>query len=251
MLIELEAQDYPRVRPLFRASYPNLAFVHAVLERAIPGCVWAGSGEREFAVALVATEAPFCFAAGAVTPALLDEMRALLADRPPIKLVHPRGLASAAPQLGFVAAERAQFGPGPGGYAPRDLRAPPGFELAAVDGHLFSRLNWRDPVLAIFGSVANYLRHGFGVCLLHDDQLVAEIHGVVGGGLCEFGCHTRADYRRRGLSSLVLGAACKHAVALGLAPFTTFDAGKIESEALSRSAGLHYEFHYPISQRIC
>ena len=235
---------------MFRPSYANLAFVHAVLERKIPGRVWAQSDDRGIAVGLVATEAPFCFAAGAVTPALLEQMRGLLAHRPPIKLVHPPGLDSAAPRLGFVAAERIQFGSGPGGPELRALQAPPGFELAAVDGELFPRLNWRETVLAIFGSAENYLRHGFGVCVLHDGQLVAEAHAVVGGGLAEFGAHTRADYQRRGLSTLVMRAAGRQAAELGLRSVTTFDAGKAESAALSRSIGLHYEFHYPISQLV-
>lgn len=247
MLFELRADEYPQVLPLFSPAYPNLAFVHAVVAQTIPGRVFVHPRGQGIDACLVTTGAPFCFAAGDVTPALLDEMRALLAQRPPVKLVHPPQTPSVAPSHGFVAAERLQFGQPPDGAAPVVLPIPPGFTLVPIDAALFPELNWKDTVLAIFGSAENYLASSFGYCLLHEGRLVAESYGVVGGGLVEPGCYVHPAYRRQDLSAIVTAAVSRHGAARGLRTVTTCDAHKDVSIALSLRIGLRLEFRYPIS----
>jgi hypothetical protein len=83
----LEPEDHPRVAPLFAPSFPNLAFVHAVLEGRIPGQVFASWEDGRARACLIATGSPFCFLAGELPPRLLDEALAFLAARPPITLV--------------------------------------------------------------------------------------------------------------------------------------------------------------------
>lgn len=247
MLIELGASEYPRARPLFPPSYPNLAFVDAVLERRIPGRVWAQPGEQGPAACLVATGFPLCFAAGAVTPEMFDEMRARLEDRPPVKLVHPPALAAVAPGRGFVAAERLQFGEALRQGERRQACVPAGFELRRIDAELFPRLGWKDAVLAIFGSAENYLDNGYGFCLLHAGRLVAEAHGVVGGERVELGTHTHEEYRQKGLATIVCAAVARHGAERGLGVVATCDAEKAASVGVAQSIGLCLELRYPIA----
>ncbi|MFL5357429.1 GNAT family N-acetyltransferase [Archangium sp.] len=248
-LCPLEAEDAPRVAPLFAPSFPNLAFVHAVLEGHIPGQAFASWEGGRARACLIATGAPFCFLAGELSPRFLEEALAFLASRPPITLVcsAPQEVEARASAHGFVAAERLQFG----GMTPQDARSqsvevPEPYELVRIDDGLFAQVNWKEMVHGIFGSERAYLTHHFGFGLLYEGRLVAEAHGVVGGGLVECGLFTQPEHRRRGLTTVVTRQLMKHAGQLGLRPVATFFAGKLESARAATQAGLRQEHGYRV-----
>lgn len=249
MLIPLSAGEYPAMAPLFGPTYPNLAFVHGVLEGKLPGRAWAQRDGDRVTACLLATGSPFCFAAGSLTPAIIEEMLALLRPRPPVKLVHPPGLSlpASASRHGFAEAERLQFSrPDIAGAERRALEIPEGFELARIDAALFQRLNWREAVLAIFGSAENYLKSGIGYCLLREGRVVTEAHGVVGGGLVELGTFTHPDYRRRGLPLIPLAEVVRRGAAIGLQATSSCDTDRHASAALSCRLGMSQDFRYNV-----
>jgi hypothetical protein len=243
----LEAEDHPRVATLFAPSFPNLAFVHAVLEGKIPGQVfaqWEGGRARS---CLIATGSPFCFIAGEMPPRLLEEALVFLKARPPITLVCAAALEveAQASLHGFVATERLQFG----GLTPADaqrqsIEVPEPYELVRIDAGLFAQVNWKEMVHGIFGSERAYLTHHFGFGLLHEGQLVAEAHGVVGGGWVEYGLFTHPEHRRGGLTTVVTRQLMKHGGQLGLWTVATCVAGKSESVRAATRAGLRQERGY-------
>jgi len=174
----LEAEDHPRVAPLFAPSFPNLAFVHAVLEGRIPGQVFAGWEGRRARACLIATGSPFCFIAGEMPPLLLEEALGFLASRPPITLVCSAALEdeARASRHGFAATERLHFG----GMTPEEARSqrvevPEPYELTGIDARLFAQVNWKEMVHGIFGSAQAYVTHHFGFGLLHEGRLDGEL----------------------------------------------------------------------------
>ncbi|MFI1569118.1 GNAT family N-acetyltransferase [Streptomyces sp. NPDC020490] len=230
MLKELAPPSYLGVGRFFGNSHPNLAFVRAVLEQRIPGSVFANFDRHGDPVTvLITTGSPFCFLSGYFSPTVMGEVDAILADRPFVRLVHsrwgPEELVGDLHSFGFKQVERIQLSiPGvrAGDYRVHD-QVPGGFTLERVTEEIFHRLNWRDPVLDIFGTMENYLSHGYGVCMLSNNIVVAESHGVIGGGLVELGSITHPEYRRRSFSSITMSEAIRHGARLGLAPVTSMD----------------------------
>jgi hypothetical protein len=249
VLTPLEASDYARLSTLFEPSFPNLAFVSAVLERKIPGQAWAEWDGRSPRSCLVTTGSPFCFIGGAASRRLLEGALPLLAAKTSITLVCPAALelAGIAAAHGFAVTERFQYGharPSDGERVSFEIPEP--YRLARIDAKLFQEVNWREMVSGIYGSPEVYLEHHYGFCLLHDGRLVAEAHGVVGGGLVEFGAFTRGEHRRRGLSMTVIAQVIRHGARLGHRAVASFIAGKRESQAIVDGFGLRRELAYQV-----
>ncbi|WP_157430885.1 GNAT family N-acetyltransferase [Actinomadura macra] len=244
MLTALSPDRYAALTSLFGPSYPNLAFVHAALEEKIPARVWAQYEDDGASACLIATQSPFCFVAGAITSALLKEICVLLQDRPPVTLIGPADHKMVPPD-GFQKAERVQFSRAELDGISRVPAA--GFDLLRVDARLFEQLNWRDMVLSIFGSAANYLRNGYGFCLVRDGQLVAEGHGVVGGGLVELGGFTHPKYRHRNLYTTMSAEVIAYGAEHGLRPVLSCLAENEASIAVAHRIGLTMDFRHEVA----
>lgn len=247
MLVKLETRDYARVEPLFGPSYPNLAFVRAVLHQKIPGRVWADPGRRAPVACLIATTSPFCFAAGSMSPDFFPTAYGLLKGHGAVQLSHPPepGADTLAVDAGFTPARRLQWGQpsSPGWIAPA-VEFPEGYELAGIDGPAFSRLE--SPMArSIFGSAANYAEHAVGFALHRGGRVAADAHGVIGGDLIELGFHTHPDHRGRGLATALAAHVSRWGTERGLRSVMTFTEHKQASKAIARRIGLVEEFSYP------
>ncbi|TDD76489.1 GNAT family N-acetyltransferase [Actinomadura rubrisoli] len=244
MLNAVTPVRYAKLASLFGPSYPNLAFVHAALEGKIPAKAWAQQEGDDVSACLIATQSPFCFAAGAITTDLVDEIFALLRDRPPVRLIFPPG-TEVIPQHGFRKSERIQFSraePGGNAFTPAEE-----FDLQRTDARLFEKLNWRDMVLSIFGSAANYLMNGYGFCLVRDGRVAAEGHGVVGGGLVELGGFTHPRYRHRNLYTAMSSQIIRYGAKHGLRPVLSCQADNEASVAVANRIGLATDFRYDVA----
>ncbi|MCC3776648.1 GNAT family N-acetyltransferase [Streptomyces sp. UNOB3_S3] len=251
-LVEVATADLPRLASLFDADYPNLAFVHAVVDGAIPGRAWAHFRNGAPVTCLVATTAPFCLAAGAMSPAFFAEAKTLLAGHGEVQLVHPPGpdTGAWAKQAGFTAGRRLHFTHPDIGFIAPPPAVPDGYALVRIDTETFSGLE--SPMArSIFGTGAQYAEHAVGFALVQDGQVAADAHGVIGGGLIELGIHTHPDHRRKGLASVALAAVSRWGSGQGLRSVMTCHADKTPSIALARKLGLTEEFSYPIAKAIC
>ncbi len=247
-LILAGTRDSPRISALFAPSFPNLAFVHAVLQRKIPGRVWLEQTGDRLRSCLITTDSPFCFIGGEMTHESIDEALTLLRARPPITLVCPRELDidARAAAYGFAVSERVQFSTTTTEAGRAALEVPKPYRVARIDAELFPKILWRPMVLGIFGSRESYLEHHYGFCVVLDGQIVAEAHGIVAGGLVEFGSFTHSEHRRRGLTNIATGQLIAHAKAVGHRAIATCAAEKVESVGLITKAGLLRNFHYRV-----
>lgn len=252
MLSRLEAKEHGRVAALFPPSFPNLAFVQAVLEEKIPGQVWAAwEGERPVTT-VISTGSPFCFVAGATPPRRFEAALALLPERPCLTIVGPVSPEAEAMAVahGFVVTERVQYGLArPADVEGLQIEVPAAYRLARVDADLFQRTLWKEMTYGIFGSVESYLKHHYGFCLLEDDRPVSESHGIVAGGLVELGAFTSPAHRGLGLAVACCRQAVQFGVTLGYRPVSTQFTSKVESQRLSEAAGLRREFTYRVLTR--
>ncbi|MFI1258703.1 GNAT family N-acetyltransferase [Streptomyces netropsis] len=252
MLVELTKEDYARVEPLFGPQYPNLAFVHGVLDEKLPGRVWAHEENGVVVACLIATRSPFCFAAGTLTRDFFDQARTLLEGHGPVQIVHPPepGIGEQAAGSGFTPALRRQFSQPRTGWSAPEPALPDGFELVRIDAALFDRLD--SPMArSIFGSGADYAEHAIGFGFRKDGQIVADAHGVVGGGLAELGTFAHPDYRGRGLPSELLAEVARWSAKNGLEVVITCAEDKHASISLARKLGLTEDFLYPVAELTC
>ncbi|MFI0480949.1 GNAT family N-acetyltransferase [Actinomadura sp. 9N215] len=245
LLRTVKSNRYATLASLFGPSYPNLAFVHAAVEGKIPAKAWAQHEGDGVSACLITTRSRFCFVAGTITSDLMDEIYALVRGRPPITLIHPAG-SDVVPRSGFGKSERVQFSRHHDADGTR-CAPPEEFDLLRVDARLFEKLNWRDMVLSIFGSAANYLKNGYGFCLARDGHVVAEGHGVVGGGLVELGGFTHPKYRHRNLYTAMSAQVIGYGAELGLRPVLSCQADNEASVAVAKRIGLTEDFRYEVA----
>jgi RimJ/RimL family protein N-acetyltransferase len=67
-----------------------------------------------------------------------------------------------------------------------------------------------------WGSISDFMKKGFGFCMLHDKRIVSwSIADCVSGNACEIGINTHEDYRRQGLAALTAAAAVDYALSSG------------------------------------
>jgi RimJ/RimL family protein N-acetyltransferase len=102
-------------------------------------------------------------------------------------------------------------------------RMPPGFELVHIDDEFLERIhleNFAEVELRVrhhWHSGTDFLEHGFGFVLLHDDTIATRcMADCVVGHRCEMGIGTDARYRRLGLASLTVAATVEHCLRRGL-----------------------------------
>lgn len=92
-------------------------------------------------------------------------------------------------------------------------RIPADMVLRPVDQAVLSDptyVNYKEILFWIekdFGSITAFLATGFGVCLVHGHKIVSwSLTDCIRGNFCEIGIETDADYRRRGLATIVTAA---------------------------------------------
>ncbi|MGW1837414.1 GNAT family N-acetyltransferase [Streptomyces sp. NPDC002067] len=196
---------------------------------------------------MIATASPFCFAAGTLSPDFFRTAYDLLQGDGAVQLIHPPepGADARAVDAGFTPARRLQWGqPSSPNWIAPPVEFPDGYELAAVDGATFDRLD--SPMArSIFGSGADYAAHGIGFALHRDGQIAADAHGVIGGDLIELGFHTHPDHRGRGLATALAAHVSRWGTERGLRSVMTFSEHKQASKAIARRLGLTEEFSYP------
>jgi len=56
----------------------------------------------------------------------------------------------------------------------RCMPLPEGFEFRALDPGVLARCEWREMIEMACGSLDNFVAHGFGICLMRGEEIVAE-----------------------------------------------------------------------------
>jgi len=97
---------------------------------------------------------------------------------------------------------------------------PVGFQVRPYNSELIkSSLDLISNTELFYGSVENFLKRGFGWCILNGDQIASTCWAVfVGGGEVEIDIHTTEAYRRRGLAYLLASSFIEDCLKRGLNP---------------------------------
>jgi RimJ/RimL family protein N-acetyltransferase len=100
---------------------------------------------------------------------------------------------------------------------------PDGFHLRFVDRallaetHLQNLIDLTEEMRSERASVEDFLTHSFGVCIVHDAEIVGWCLSEYNSGQrCEVGIQTLPAYRRRGFATAMASAFIEHALDTGL-----------------------------------
>jgi GNAT superfamily N-acetyltransferase len=98
--------------------------------------------------------------------------------------------------------------------------------------------------VANFESAEDFVRHGLGYCIMHDDVIIsgASSYSVYDRGI-EIEISTRPEYRRQGLAAAVGARLILACLDRGLHP--NWDAANKESVALAEKLGYTFDHAYP------
>jgi GNAT superfamily N-acetyltransferase len=125
------------------------------------------------------------------------------------------------------------------------LSVPPlGLRLARIDRELAQRCTWPPWMGA---GIEAALAHGVGYCLLDGELVVSEAFaGPLVDGALEMGTITHADYRRRGLGTVVCAHTILECERLGYVTWWNTATTNASSAGLARKLGYRSERQYRV-----
>jgi GNAT superfamily N-acetyltransferase len=245
---ELSPAGYHRIRPLIPGHdvAGHMAFVHAVVELAMPGLIWVDKQDAP-SCAIACNLSGFWFAVGAA-PATLDEdeIRRVVARRPtdePTALwAVAEGWESALSPLFATSATRDEFL-----FEPSLRRAgfalPGGFEIRPIDPGIARQFEGRvDPwVVKTWGGPEEFARRTFGFAILHEGELASFCTACAVGPAAdpeaEIEIGTAPEFRQRGLAVITGNAFIDECLRIGIRPAWTCASENVASAKTAQRLG--------------
>ena len=243
---QLMQPDFYKVKNLYSKDIPNYPVVMAIIEGNNPGKIWVDNVEHP-SQSLVISSGSYSFISGDTVQASEETLNILIANKP-IKLIYDINNAPHFSLDSFEKINRIQF------YYPENSFAkckqfmsqtPTGFEIRPIDNELFKKSNWYNYLLLFYGSIENYVKNGFGYCLVKEGQIISEAHACyVGGGMVETGSVTHEDYRNNNLATIVRAHLINECLSRHLIPISSCDEANIGSARVSQKLGFKEQLRY-------
>ncbi len=224
MMHQLIAKQYSLVSPLI-AGLENHLSVQAVIEGTVEGQIWVDNPSAPRSVWFETPEGQYLAGAATNLTFLPDLAEHLL----PWPFAHItcssadwEAVVAALLAGKFVRPHSRQYFVFHRLLLPDwQKRIPPGHEVALVDAQFLARqdLNNIAEVQERISEWRNFVRDGFGYCIVRGHQIVSTcLTDCTSGTACEIGVVTQAEARHQGLATVVVAATVAHALAQG---FTT------------------------------
>ncbi|HYH84637.1 MAG TPA: GNAT family N-acetyltransferase [Pyrinomonadaceae bacterium] len=232
MSVELKSDEFARVLPLYRAAGACFPIISAVIQRRQRGQVFADRRESP-ASAFVVTNFGFALYLGDEGKVEFDEGLARLlaagdAFRPSYLLWYaPPALWQAGlDALGSDLVRRRErvrfeFREERAAWLSERVECPDGFELKPLSAELIPKTEKFGVKLdsRFWASAADFVENSLGVCLLKDGEVASLCYAAaVADGLAEVDVVTDAEFRGRGLASVVTRQFIKECLRRGVAP---------------------------------
>jgi GNAT superfamily N-acetyltransferase len=228
----------PSLPALFDPTLPNAPLLFAILAGNLPGRAIADDPVAPTVAAVQGAEG-IAFVSRTTSQAALDDALSGLRTDAIVGLIWPDDAgASVIPEAPARVQDRLGFGPIPATGVPLEgLRAqlPAGATIRPMDAGLMARCEWREVVEGAYGSVEAFLAHGMGLCVMRDDEILAEAYApYIGNGVAEVGVITAEAHRGQGLAAIAIAWLAAALDERGLAMYWSCDT---TNEASVRVAG--------------
>lgn len=253
-MIELSVEKFSQMTSFFDKNTPNFPVVRAIIEGNNPGRIWIDQLVNP-SICLVITNGGYSFIGkgGEIKELIILEVIEILKKNKPIKLIWELNdpLLGLFEKAGFTHVNRIQF------YHPaiinHDLthidaiceRLPSDCEIKLIDAPLLKKSNWLPFIKQIYGNEENFLKNGYGLALIQNDELISEAFACyIGGDYVETGSVTSEKYRGKGYATIIRAFLIKESLSRNLRPATSCNADNIGSAKVSEKLGFKEEKRY-------
>ncbi len=125
---------------------------------------------------------------------------------------------------------------------------PDGFQFRTIDKELIEKMESREEIIGYCGSLENFLNHSFGICLVHNDEIISEAYAAfVAEKNVEISIATKEAQRGHGYASIASSYFMQVCLERGFNPYWSCDADNNASIRLARKLGFCNEREYDIN----
>lgn len=241
-MFELPKAHFDRLLPLFDTDQSNSTMIFSTLTGHTLGKAYVDDIDQPANALLVTPFQNFSFTHPTVDPHWLNETvtelrqtQGIILNWSPQMAIEP----PSSPSREIAGYEFLDFS------AAEPIPIPEGRHLQRIDGELFTRRQWRDLVLAAFGSVEDFLRDGIGVALMEGDEICSEAYALfLGAGKFEIGIVTHEKYRKQGCAAIATQHLAHLCEERGYPPHWSYFEGNMASAATARKIGFRNQRTY-------
>jgi GNAT superfamily N-acetyltransferase len=243
--------NYPALPKLFDPQVPNNPALWAVFKGKHSGRALVDDPGKP-TQCLLRTEAVLTYASQGMSQAFLERAIEHFRNIGHIWLVRNPGDAPAPP--GYKRSPRLEFYD----YDPSSpilinfrQQLPEGFYVQNIDMDLLQRCEWRDDMEFYCGSLANFLRHGVGICWMRGDEIIVEAFAsALGSSYAEIGAITHQPYRGKGYAPISVAYLIKLLEERGYHAYWSCDLDNPASARVAHKLGFATERPYEIFEYV-
>jgi RimJ/RimL family protein N-acetyltransferase len=244
--------DYPvtnaALEDLFDPGQPNSPALWAVLKGKHAGKAVVDDKQNP-SQCVLRTDAALTYLGHQTSQAFLDEAVARFRELGPVWLVWPHDTPLHPPEYDDAdVIDRLEFHEyDPGSETLNALRRqlPDGYVIRPITRLLLERCEWRDEMEFYAGSLDNFIRHGIGLCMMREGEIIAEAYAsALGKTRAEIGAITRDAYRGRGYAPIACAHLIKACEKQGYQAYWSCDADHTASVRVAQKLGFRQERAY-------
>ncbi len=254
MMIELSSENLNQIKNLINHNTPNFPVVMAVIENRNPGKIWVDQLTNP-TVCLVISNGGYSFIGkqNEINTQMLLDMIEILKQNKPIKLIWKAGdiPISHFINAGFNPIERIQYHHetiNNGDTSHIDLickSLPNDCTVKFINERLIKQSRWSSYIKLFYGSEDNFLKNGFGLALIKNDEIISEAFACyIGGNYVETGSVTDENLRGKGYATLIRAFFIKECLARSLIPISSCNVDNPASAKASLKLGFQEEMRY-------
>lgn len=238
------------LQELFDPDLPNCPALWAVLKGNYSGKALVDD-EHQPSQCVLRTDAALSYFSRNTSQAFLDEAVDRFKKVGSVWLVWPQSTSLLPPAIenGKII-ERLEFYD----YDPKSevlskLRSqlPEGYTIQRIDRKRFEKCDWRTEMEFYAGSASSFLKHGIGLCLMRENEIIVEAYAsALGKTRAEIGAITREAYRRRGYASIACAYLIQTCENQGYQAYWSCDADHQASIRVAQKLGFRQARGYQI-----
>lgn len=266
MIYELEENESEKVLPIFKRLDYNLQ-IKAVIEKITPGKIYVDDADEPKTAFIWDQASKFYLAGDENNDEFNNALNRLIAEK-----IFPEALERRVwgfvlhyypdgweKQIDVVLEDKLPMKDYRRFYTFKQLKVdwkdgmPSGFGVKRVDEELLLRTDLGNidrvagEIDKMWSSVDNFMRNGFGFCMLHGEDVVCWCLSEFNvGETCEIGIETDEEYRRRGLATLTASAFLEHCISNDIAPGWHCWESHTPSIGLAEKIGFEKPLVYPV-----
>ena len=263
---KLKKKDMEKALPLFKGLHFTLA-VNAIIEGNRPGEIYLDDLENPKTAFALATKGPACYLVGfSDNDEFNSSVQSVIIERitPKVKrLGYEFSVIRFSPdewekKIGVILKNQRFWK----GYwlwfnTVRRLKAnlkelvPVGFSVQQVDQKLLKRVNLKNlntvvNIILKWNSIDDFMRKGYGFCLIHESTIVSWcVMNKRAGKICEIAIGTDEKHRNAGFATLVGTALLEYCFSKNLEPCWHCPSDNLSSIAVAEKIGFKKKLVYP------